>query len=402
MTREPASVKPAGPGGLALSREMKLVLLLLGMVALIGAWYLWTSTRAPAEETVVPTPPTAEGTPNAGTEGAGTPDGTGETGGVTTVTPAPNSEAGTPDQGGVNVATPGPVDVEVAPPFPDAETGTTAETAPKTPTPDGINPDTALASVPGQNPFQPLRVETDATASTPAASVPTPAPTASVPVPEAPVSVAPISVDPIGTSGGALSITPVPGSTTSSARPGTSGGLAFPTIPGSSTPPKVTITPIPASGGSVTSIPGTTIPGGTVSIPGSTVTPPPVAPPVAGVTAPTPTTPVPAGTPGDTVSSAPAAGNPQVITELGAAAPTPTPITTTSALDSALQTRGVSLNGVVLGPQSTAIFKGNDGFTVVSVGQTLPDSQITLKAVSATSATLALGNETKTLELDKR
>jgi hypothetical protein len=127
-----------------------------------------------------------------------------------------------------------------------------------------------------------------------------------------------------------------------------------------------------------------------------------VAPPVAGVTAPTPTTPVPAGTPGDTVSSAPAAGNPQVITELGSAAPTPTPITTTSALDSALQTRGVSLNGVVLGPQSTAIFKGNDGFTVVSVGQTLPDSQITLKAVSATSATLALGNETKTLELDKR
>jgi hypothetical protein len=39
---------------------------------------------------------------------------------------------------------------------------------------------------------------------------------------------------------------------------------------------------------------------------------------------------------------------------------------------------------------------------VVSVGQTLPDSDIVIKEVTATSATLALGNDTQTLELDKR
>ena len=48
------------------------------------------------------------------------------------------------------------------------------------------------------------------------------------------------------------------------------------------------------------------------------------------------------------------------------------------------------------------IFRSKDGYVVVAVGQTLPDSQVTVKEVTATGATLSLGTDSKTLELDKR
>ncbi|MFC6658997.1 hypothetical protein [Deinococcus multiflagellatus] len=107
-----------------------------------------------------------------------------------------------------------------------------------------------------------------------------------------------------------------------------------------------------------------------------------------------------AGTP---ATATPTPSTPQVITDLSAP-PTAgtTPAASTNALDSFVQTQELAFNAVVLGPVNTAIFRSKDGFVVVSVGQTLPDTQVTVKEVTATSATLSLGNNTTTLELEKR
>ena len=67
-----------------------------------------------------------------------------------------------------------------------------------------------------------------------------------------------------------------------------------------------------------------------------------------------------------------------------------------------MQSRSLVFNAVVLGPINTAIFKTDKGFVVVPTGQTLPDSTVTLGEVTATSATLTLGSDSKILELDKR
>ena len=56
----------------------------------------------------------------------------------------------------------------------------------------------------------------------------------------------------------------------------------------------------------------------------------------------------------------------------------------------------------MLGPLNTAVFKTDRGFVVVSVGQNIPDTNIIVREVSASSATLALDNTTKILQLDKR
>lgn len=65
-----------------------------------------------------------------------------------------------------------------------------------------------------------------------------------------------------------------------------------------------------------------------------------------------------------------------------------------------MQNRQIVLNAAVLGPVNTAILRSKDGFVVLSVGQTLPDSNAVLREVTATSATLALGDDITTLKLD--
>ncbi|AZI42725.1 hypothetical protein EHF33_08140 [Deinococcus psychrotolerans] len=114
-----------------------------------------------------------------------------------------------------------------------------------------------------------------------------------------------------------------------------------------------------------------------------------------------------AGTTGGTASSA----APGVITQLNdaapvanstAQAPAPTSAAPLNTLERYIQERNLSFNSAVLGPLNTAVFKTDRGFVVVSVGQNIPDTNINVREVSASSATLALDNTAKTLQLDKR
>ncbi|ANE42928.1 hypothetical protein [Deinococcus puniceus] len=498
-TRAPLNFKP--------SREMKILLILLLMVGLIGGWYVWTSSRtnnvvANGESGSGPVP--VEGAPaggegstaggNTGAEGSGTGNGgtgttpdplaSGSTG--TPVDPAASGNAGTtnpdgtnpdgtvdPDSAGVPAGT---VTIPTLPPLGNAEgtlvgpngEGTTAVS----PKPGGINPDTPLVLLPGVNPFRPLTVDAAAAGTTPAGNVTANTPPATNP----PVntgntgSVANTDtssgLDPLGTNGGALPISPIPGSgdTVPADSVDVAGGaFPLPTIPGAdgnapddSGTDDVIITPGPPSvtpdivtadnggngtGNSATGSNGTSNAGnpdagnadtgtnGTDIIP---VEPPlpPIKPPVAGVSVPgvnrVPNLTANAGSGGTGATSgangtgtgaagtgtgtgvtaslptaAPRPGTPQVITEL-APLSTGTPAETTRPLDQSIAARELAFNAVVLGPVNTAIFRSKDGFLVVSVGQTLPDSDIVIKEVTATSATLALGNDTQTLELDKR
>ncbi|MDB5046051.1 MAG: hypothetical protein JWQ08_2101 [Deinococcus sp.] len=468
---------------------MKILLILLLMVALIGGWYVWTSTRtnnviANGDTGSGPVP--VEGAPAGGEGNTGattetptetspplvTPGTTGE--------PAGTVEAGTENPDG-SVASGGTVTIPTLPPLgnsdgtlggPNGE-GTTA--APATPEPGGINPDTPLVLLPGVNPFRPLTIDADASG---AGTTPTTNVTATTPPPTTPSttgsssagdfgssSTGPASssnVDSLGTDGGAVAISPIPGSgnTVSGDSVGVDGGaFPLPTIPGSdggttALPSLPTGTPDTAiadngdpsgsgtvgndnSSGSGTPDSGTAASGtpdsgtaasganatdtngtDTVSVTPPVAPPlPPIKPPVAGVNVPgvsrvpnltataTPTPGTATSTaPGVTASlptAAPRPGTPQVITEL-APISTGTPAETTRPLDQTIAGRELAFNAVVLGPVNTAIFRSKDGFLVVSVGQTLPDSDIVIKEVTATSATLALGNDTQTLELDKR
>ncbi|QFP77340.1 hypothetical protein [Deinococcus sp. AJ005] len=151
--------------------------------------------------------------------------------------------------------------------------------------------------------------------------------------------------------------------------------------------------------------------------------PKPIVPPITGMNVPnvtrvpvTPSRPAQgaatattgAGRPGSTgsASGTPAPGNsPQVITSLGqsvAEGDATDAASSASKLDLFVQKQQLAFNAAVLGPINTAIFRGQDGYVVVAVGQTLPNSQVTVKEVSATSAVLSLGKELKTLELDQR
>lgn len=364
-----------------LSREMKLLLGLLLLVAAIGLWYVLTNRGAAPDDTAV-TPGTTTGTPV-------TP------GDTVPVTPPEQSGSTGQDGQGSGVQSGGQVDVEVIPPFPTGDTAATPtqpEPADTPPTPAGINPAGTLATVPGNNPFRPLAIEDNGQPSTPA---PAPSAPASTPSASAPVASAP-TVTPIPSTG-AVGLSPLPSSGND-----TGGALPVPTIPVTDGTPSVT--PIP-SGGPVAI--GTT-PVGTT--PAGTDTPAPVKPPVAGVSVPGITR-VPASVPAASTpgagqggaaalpTGAPQPGTPQVISEVASGGGV---VSATSALDSFVQTQELAFNAVVLGPVNTAIFRSKDGYVVVAVGQTLPDSQVTVKEVTATGATLSLGNDSKTLELDKR
>ncbi|MFC4637553.1 hypothetical protein [Deinococcus hohokamensis] len=471
---------------LKLSREMKILLVLLLMVGLIGLWYVLTGNRT-ADEAVSTPPATGQGNTAAGNPGAGGTDASAGQGSQGAGTAGQGSTDASGAQGGtdttpLSVAPDGPVDVEVIPPFPVNEAGNAgAGGSEVTAPPSGINPNTVLAGVPGSNPFRPLRL--DQTGAT-SGGTSTPSPSATFPGNDSPgtgssgqstggfsgsanTGSGSGSSD-FGTTGagssssdvgsGPVAITPVPGASGSVNVPSASvsgGVLPPPIIPGaddstggvtgagtassgatgggaasgvtSGAAPSVTIRP----GGSVTGLPGTagTGSGTSANAGGATTTPavrPPAAPkpPVAGVQVPSvaqvPTIPGAAGNTGATGSTGagtagtggtgtsgtgagdvPAVTTPQVITELGAAAGTPA-ASAPSPLDQLVQAQDLAFNAVVLGPVNTAIFRSRSGFVVVSVGQKLPDTNVTVRDVTATSATLALGNETKTLELDKR
>ncbi|GGN36335.1 hypothetical protein [Deinococcus daejeonensis] len=369
-----------------LSREMKLLLGLLLLVAAIGLWYVLTNRGAAPDDTAV-TPGTTTGTPV-------TP------GDTVPVTPPEQSGSTGQDGQGSGVQSGGQVDVEVIPPFPTGDTAATPtqpEPADTPPTPAGINPAGTLATVPGNNPFRPLAIEDNGQPSTPA---PAPSAPASTPSASAPVASA-STVTPIPSTG-AVGLSPLPSSGND-----TGGALPVPTIPVTDGTPSVT--PIPSGGPvAIGTPPAGTTPTGTT--PAGTDTPAPVKPPVAGVSVPgitrvpasVPAAPTPGAGQGGAAAlptGAPQPGTPQVISEVASGGGV---VSATSALDSFVQTQELAFNAVVLGPVNTAIFRSKDGYVVVAVGQTLPDSQVTVKEVTATGATLSLGNDSKTLELDKR
>lgn len=123
----------------------------------------------------------------------------------------------------------------------------------------------------------------------------------------------------------------------------------------------------------------------------------------------TPVTPqVNVSAPPSTTSAAPvtSASDPQIITQLTSNTPepitddAPTPeLATPSQLDSIVQDKDIIFDAAVIGPVNTAIFKSQGGFLVVSVGQTIGDTGVVVQEVTANTATLALGDENRVLEL---
>ncbi|MFC3831926.1 MULTISPECIES: hypothetical protein [Deinococcus] len=413
MTRAPVN----------LSREMKLLLLLLLMVGLIGLWYVLTNKPATTE---LSQQPPATGT--AGTGGGTTPATGGTDVGNPDAVPVATPDTASPDASGpaLDVQPDSQVQVETIPPFPTDDV-VTETPAPEPVVPDGINPDGVIAATPGINPFKPLSLDQSATAATNTRPS-TPAPvsttdgavTASVPArPVAP------QVDSLGQGGGALGLSPIPGAAGSvdvESGSVSGGALPVPVIPGAdgsagtaATPVVVPVTPNGQESGSAV-VAGQN-PTGTVVL-----TPPaPVKPPVVGMTVPGTVTRLPDAAPAATPSGAtqgaagattsgsgltatavPTPSTPQLIRELGAGSTGTGPVTATSALDRYVSDQNLVFNAVVLGPINTAIFRSKAGYVVVASGQPLPDSNVTVGTVTATSATLNLGTESTTLELDKR
>lgn len=64
--------------------------------------------------------------------------------------------------------------------------------------------------------------------------------------------------------------------------------------------------------------------------------------------------------------------------------------------------QNVRFTSVVLGPINTAIFETNNGFVVVALGQSLPNTNILVSAISEQQATLQLGEDKLELNLDRR
>ncbi|WP_026332326.1 lipase chaperone [Deinococcus apachensis] len=414
---------------LKVSREMRVLLILLLMVALIAAWAIWSSNRSAQQALAqtTPTPPTGD---------AATGEGTG---------PTPTPSTAPADGDSVAVQPGGAVDVPSLPAF--GETGTddtgTAEAEPA-PTPGGINPDTALATLSGVNPFRPLAVDQDA--SVPAGQVNSAPQVTESSVSTPPVRITPPATTPVtttvttspepdNTSGGVIPVAPIPGtpSRVTVDTPAVAGGaFPTPTLPGATPsqpkPESVTVLRPPSARPTPVTLPRPS--GGTPTAPRPPATPTPIRPPATPAPVRPPVTAVhvpkesidlssvvgrgtgstgtaasasgtPDGAKGTASTSAtalPTPGTPQPITQLGADA-TAVPV---SALDQLLQSREIALNAAVLGPVNTAVFRSRDGFVVVEIGEKLPDSEAVLKDVTADSATLSLGNDTKTLQLNER
>ncbi|MEF2279246.1 hypothetical protein V3W47_13135 [Deinococcus sp. YIM 134068] len=375
--------------GLKLSREMKVLLILLLLVALVGGGYMWLGGRQ-TDDALAQTVDQTAGTDAPDPEG----------------TPTAN---GGPAAPGVTVQPEGQVEVPSIPAFgedPATAPGGEETPAPATPAPGGINPDTPLAALPSRNPFRPVELDGSATPETAQATSPvtppavTPAPVTPAFVPPAPVTATPVTLTrppvsvvernaaPVSKPVSVAAVTPLP-------RTGVRVEVLSAPVSGGAFP-----TPTPAGARVVTLPPAT---------PAAVPTPAPVRPPVAGVR-------VPGGTfdlgallgrratvetpaaPATATPVPPTPALPQPITHLGAdGAAAEVPL---SPLADLVRRRELAFDAGVLGPVNTAILRSKDGFLVVSAGQTLPDSSVTVRDVTATGATLALGTETHLLNLD--
>lgn len=167
---------------LNMPREVKLVLVVLGMVALIGGWFVLTGQPGQNDAGVDPVTPVTSSTDNGGTDTAGgastattdpngtgtTPDGTAGTdgagAGATTVDGNPSAGAGTGAEAGTGSAAGGADGNEalvatVPPLSTDAgeATGAASGVAQSQPTPapapSGINPERPLVPLGNTNPF---------------------------------------------------------------------------------------------------------------------------------------------------------------------------------------------------------------------------------------------------------
>lgn len=466
VTGDPAARPPGQGSGPRLSREMKLVLAIFLLLSLLGAWFVWTGNRA-ADELAQPEPPQTDPAQAVPVESAQA--GAAQTGAA--ATPPAGSSPATPEAATaqapsptpVEVAPGGQVEVPVIPAFGTLEDPDAGPQAEAIPAPGGINPDTALAALPGVNPFRPLALEGDgqtAEAQSAARVTPPAAPVAQAPA----ISPADPGSDGASTSGGPLALSPLPGTAASTPAPSTGpsngpepvavasprvtgGAFPIPTLPGANVPAPVAVNPSPSKPGpaksssatpstvrvtrpaAVQPAPRPTTPARVRALPAPTpVRPPaasaalpaPVRPPVAGVQVPPtgstlngtlapapgqagslPGTATPEAAPsasGAAATALPTPGTPQPITQLGADGVDAAP---TGPLGTLVQTRELALDAVVLGPVNTAIFRSRDGFVVVSQGQTLPDSDVVVREISAEQVTLELGPETQTLDLDQ-
>ncbi|MBB5233585.1 hypothetical protein [Deinococcus budaensis] len=440
MTGDSAARPPSKGAGLKLSREMKLALATLLLLALLGAWFVWTGNRS-ADDLAGAATPQSDPAQTEGAQSGAAPTPAAEA----SATPEATADSAAPASGApVEVAPSGQGEVPVIPAFgtldgPDAE-GPQPEALPA---PGGINPDTALAALPGVNPFRPLALEGEGqTPDGQSAAAPVTPPAA--PVAQTPaVSAAPAttSSDRASTSSGPLALSPLPGTGVSgAAAPGpvavpsprvTGGAFPTPTLPGANVPAPVAVRPSsrPASAAKPSSVRVTrpaavppasrpTAPAPVRVLPAPTPVRPPAAPaalpaparpPVAGVSVPpspdlngtlaaAPEQPGTAASAGGAAPTAlPTPGTPQPITQLGAGG---VESGAAGPLATLVQTRELAFDAVVLGPVNTAILRSKGGFVVVAQGQTLPDSDVVVREISAERVTLELGPETQILDLN--
>lgn len=355
------------------------------------------------------------------------------------VTSTPPSSTGSAPEGSTGTNADAPVvtmperPVEVSQiPFLTTETPQPDENAPETP-----QVSTPVASDDLPNPFRPFRVAeppvVTAAATTPSAPsvVPTRPPVVNpgsgvLPIPTIPNTPAATSASTTSriqnVAGGGLPPVAIrPGGTVPVRPPTIAGATPFPSTPAPSIPATTPATTTPTVVGQPTTTPS--VPTAPIVVPPTTSAPtvaalpttpvrPPVRVPVPTLTAPVVAT-LPSAPSEATEDETTATVNPDVpavIAELETpevpAEPTSTATTPTPAAPNPLETyvaaQGLTYNAVVLGPVNTGIFQTKSGYVVVSLGEKLPDSDIVLKDVSATTVTLTLGDQQKTLELDKR
>lgn len=414
------------------------------MILLIGAWFMLSGNQ---NEPVIAQPPaitepsnTTETSPNDTTPQTNTP--TSPVKGTTEVPTIPSSApSGVSNTANVPVnpsvsSSPQANQIEVAviPPFvvaaaaQDNKAPVTVAAVSK-----GINPEEPLMSING-NPFKPLKLDKDAVATKPPEPVikkpitPAPKPAAK-PKTVAKKPVTKPKVDSLGSRGGAIAVAPLPGTTTSiqpvkitpvptpkqiiqttkkttktatktTAKTTTKKPVAKPKVT-----PKVTLSvPKKSAAASLGGVmPTAKIPGSGSSF-GKRTQPKVMKPPVVGMNAPgNNTTTQPSS---KTTTSTPTTPNtkPQVISELSQMPEKTKQPTGPTKLETYITSNEMALNGVVLGTINTAIFRSKGGFVVLTSGQKIPDTEILVKEVTATTATLELATDTEplkeTLKLD--
>ena len=419
---------------LTLSREMKIGLIALLMLALLGGWLVMNNRQQAALEPMPTPPPVVDSTSSQGkgtdTAAAGQTGTTGSAQGK-----ADGTQTSIPEAPGATGSSSG--EAVTAPPFAVTDpNGSTPDPTVPTPIPSGINPDTPLMSLNGHNPFRPNELEaeegstqaSEITASQPGGAGETPAVTISQPSSSAsqindalattnsgaiPVSAIPGANNSQGSSSsdsGVVPVTPIPGTTVTTPNPTipsrtTSSGSSGPSRTSAANTPSSTIS-IPGGGNNAgTRGPGT---GSAAQQPNQ-----PAVPPITAVREPSVTIPGALNQPASTaVQGADSSGlgttgsmaqptDPQAITDTSSATQATTQ-DVQNELETYVKNHQMVFDAAVLGPVNTAIFRTDRGFVIATAGQTLADSRVTLKEVTASTATLALGQDTITLQLDKR